>query len=103
MGQAHGLYKLVSRAPVAPSVRHHGTSPWHPLDSFSVAISFALVPPLVQLLRHLLFFRGVASPALGGAAPAVIDDSHVDATIVVVNGAHDLVHEEGLPRTSPLR
>src|SRR5262249_44210234 len=43
-----------------------------------------LLPPLLRLaepLRHLLVVRSVTCPTLGGSAPAIIDDRHVDAAV----------------------
>jgi hypothetical protein len=53
-----------------------------------------------QPLRHFLVIRGVTRPTLGRTAPAVIGDSHVDATVneelhffIVLVKPHQLVQD----------
>src|SRR5579862_10032235 len=70
------------------------------------------VPPLLRLaqpLRHLLVLRGVISPALGGSAPAIIADRHVDAAVdeelhgCVVFKMHQLMQDAGRFMGAPVR
>ena len=64
---------------------------------------------LAQPLRHLLVLHSVRCPTLGGRAPAIIDDRHVDAAIdeelhrFVIFVPHQLMQDAGRLVGAPVR
>src|SRR5712691_1764307 len=80
--------------------------PGRPSDCSAWPLSArCLLPPLLRLaqpLRHLLVLHSVRCPTLGGRAPAIIDDRHVDAAIdeelhrfVILVEIHQLMQDAG--------
>src|SRR5215831_20368794 len=70
-----------------------------------------LLPPFLRVaqpLRHLLVLRSVTCPTLGGCAPAIIEDRHVDAAVdeelhgFVVFAKHQLMQDGGGLLGSPV-
>jgi len=71
-----------------------------------------LLPPLLRLgqpLRHLFVLRGVICPTLGGSAPAMMADRHVDAEVdeelhgFVILVPHQLMEDAGGLMGGPVR
>src|ERR1700704_4269839 len=77
-----------------------------------VASVRCLVPPLLGILQELpelLVFRGNTCPTLGGGAPPIIPDRHVDAAIdkelhgLVVFVPHQFMQDAGRLMRAPVR